>query len=344
MGKKRIEWLDYTKGFGICMIMLAHISQYFPPLSSLNKYICSFHVVIFFIVAGYLAGVKSDSVRNIKRRSKELLIPYVVFSIVNSVVKIGVLVLQGGLTKEIIRNEMKELLITGNGTVWFLLCLYFVEMLFLLLRRIEMDEKIIVVCSILLMVVLYICKLPENPFIIVAGRIVAGMGYYSIGYFLYKKNVKNMVSAVSGVVLLLTGGTIEILFGCRTDFFDGVYKYPLSSILSAVATCVGYMLIFEKIEKSGKLIRMRQFLNYFGKNSLIVMVIHPLLLQVVMYPLGGKLVNLQGMAAVVAGSLFFVLLIVAEIPFIRIINKYFPIILGRSRESINGKDYVQQNG
>ena len=344
MGKKRIEWLDDTKGFGICMIMLAHISQYFPPLSPLHKYICSFHVVIFFIVAGYLAGVKRDSAINIKRRSKELLIPYIVFSIVNSAVKIGVLVLQGGLTKEIIRNELKELLITGNGTVWFLLCLYLVEIIFRLLCKVGISDNITWVCSMLLMVAMYLWKTPENPFVIVVCRVAVGMGYYSIGFFLHKTNIKDLIPAVGGVVLLLTGVVIEVWIGCETNFFDGIYKHPFSSILSAVATCIGYMLVFMKLEKSGKLIGMRKFLNYFGRNSLIIMVIHPLVLQVVMYPLGGSLVSLQGIKAVMTGMVIFLLLVAAEIPFITIINRYFPIVLGRSRVSIDGKNYVQQNG
>lgn len=344
MEKKRIEWIDYTKGFGICMIMLAHVSQYFPVFGPIKDYICSFHVVIFFMVSGYLASIKSGSPMDIKQRSKVLLIPYIVFSLINSGVKLGVLALQGGITGEIVRQELKELLFTGNGTVWFLLCLFFIETIFNMLCKVGINRSFILVCSILLMIAVYWRMTPKNVITIVLSRVVVGMGYYSIGYFLHKKSVKDVVPVMGAIILLLIGGIPEILFGCQTDFFEGIFQYPIQSIVSAAATCSGYMFIFDKIEKSGKLINIRKFLNYFGRNSLIVMLIHPLLLQVVMYPFGNEVVELQGIISVMVCTVIYVLLVIVEIPFIEIINRYFPVILGRGRVSSDDKNHVQQNG
>ena len=59
--RKRYQYIDYTKGIGILLIMFAHVSQYFQPMSTVNSFVVSFHVPIFFIASGILMGYIKDT-------------------------------------------------------------------------------------------------------------------------------------------------------------------------------------------------------------------------------------------------------------------------------------------
>lgn len=130
----RLDYLDYARALGIMLIVMQHAFQYFYVYNETVSYIKAFHVTIFFVISGYLTGVRDGKDYRMGElmiaRAKGLLIPYVVFSLINTFLKFTVLGIQGGLTAEIIKQEMLELFVTGNGTVWFLTTLFGVEVLF----------------------------------------------------------------------------------------------------------------------------------------------------------------------------------------------------------------------
>lgn len=338
MKQERIAWLDDAKGLGICLIMLAHVSQYFPMMGGIHAYVCSFHVAIFFLVSGCLAEIKSGDDRkvpiNIRKRIPQLLIPYVVFSVINSAVKFLVLAIRHSVTREIVKKELVELFITGNGTVWFLLCLFFTEILFALLQKIRLAEA-----GVLLIICVYLLPTPVNPFLIVVLRIIAGTGFYCAGYLFARLYRKRKVPFVLTVILLAVGMIVEVRYGCRTDFFNAVFKKTATSIICGIVSSIGYMLLLEKWEETEGSLRMKKFFHYFGENSMTVMLVHPILLQVIMYPFGEWFVGLTGWFSVFLCMAVYILLVAAELPFIWIINKYFPFLAGRKWGS-DGKNNV----
>lgn len=71
--KKRIEWIDIAKGVGIVLMIVGHT---FVNESLSRKLVFSFHMPLFFILAGYTFRVKPT--REVVRASaKRLLLPYV---------------------------------------------------------------------------------------------------------------------------------------------------------------------------------------------------------------------------------------------------------------------------
>ena len=48
---KRIDYLDYTKGFGILLVILGHIYDASNPI---KIWLYSFHMPLFFIISGFL--------------------------------------------------------------------------------------------------------------------------------------------------------------------------------------------------------------------------------------------------------------------------------------------------
>lgn len=81
---QRLDWLDIAKGITILLMVLAHSS--IP--SWLHYYIWVFHMPLFFIASGYCSNwYKNDLATFIKNKSKSLLIPFVVYSIINIIIQ-----------------------------------------------------------------------------------------------------------------------------------------------------------------------------------------------------------------------------------------------------------------
>lgn len=75
-GATRVFWLDAVKGIGIALIVLGHIWSIGEP-SIYYEYIYSFHVPLFFFVAGL--GFQSPALgfaQHIRRKATSLIVPY----------------------------------------------------------------------------------------------------------------------------------------------------------------------------------------------------------------------------------------------------------------------------
>ena len=70
--KKRIEWIDIAKGLGILLMIVGHT---FLNESLSRKLVFSFHMPLFFILAGYTFRVKPNA-EVVKSSAKRLLVPY----------------------------------------------------------------------------------------------------------------------------------------------------------------------------------------------------------------------------------------------------------------------------
>lgn len=77
--KTRIEWVDAAKGIGIFMVMFGHNWLDWKYC----YYFYSFHMPLFFILAGYTFSDRRAPFDFIKQKAKVLLIPYVLFVVCN---------------------------------------------------------------------------------------------------------------------------------------------------------------------------------------------------------------------------------------------------------------------
>lgn len=68
---KRINWIDMAKGLAIVCVVLGH-SGY----STIELFVNSFHMPLFFIIAGYTFNSKKDASSFITQKSIRLLLPY----------------------------------------------------------------------------------------------------------------------------------------------------------------------------------------------------------------------------------------------------------------------------
>ena len=121
---QRCEYIDLSKGIGIFCVVLGHIL----PQCFLHEIIYSFHMPLFFIVSGWLIAKREVmfTSKSIKKRFKQLIYPYFVFSgvyiiweiIVNAEGVVGTLYLL-----------YRTITFRGMAPLWFLPSLFVAEVI-----------------------------------------------------------------------------------------------------------------------------------------------------------------------------------------------------------------------
>lgn len=140
----RINWIDNIKAIGILLVVLGHNS--IDALS--EKVIFSFHMPLFFFVAGLLfyqsINIKKDSFTNfIKKRARSILTPYFIFSFLTYVYWLIIhyiyLLMNGHYNDRfepvkaflgIFVSNGAEGWLIHNPPLWFLSCLFVTVLLF----------------------------------------------------------------------------------------------------------------------------------------------------------------------------------------------------------------------
>lgn len=267
-----------------------------------------------------------------------------IFSLFNSALKFAVLLVTHSLTTVAVKSELIQLCITGNGTVRFLLTQFITEIVYVFCPRNVFyfkDENETVggkhfvetLFMFVCLIVPYLFGELTNPFAIVGNRVIVAMGYYIFGVMLIEV-VNNSCTLnkkfLSALILTATGVAAWIVFGNGVNFFGGSFT-NMPGMSSAIILSLASIVWLKCLEEISALRQVKRFLNYYGRNSLIVMIIHPTLLLFVTYPLGGTFWNMSGIFTIVVSLIVFVILIIGEVPFIWFINKYIPFVIGKTK-------------
>lgn len=329
MIKERINYIDYTKGYGILIIVLAHVVGYFSACKFLFGYFESYSVALFFIISGILMTLKEGRYEPwnvfLKKKVRSLLIPYIWFSVFNSLLKLSVMFVTHQLTESVVHSEMIELFITGNGTVWFLLTLFGAELLYRVTVGICNEFQI----AILAIVCITLCFLVGDvkyPVAITLLRILAAFSFLVSGVFAGKYILnKYDLGLYVGIALLLSGIFSYLALGSGYSFFYGVYEKPLASLLAVFLNSFGSIIILKNIRPD------IEFWKYLGRNSLIIMLIHPTVLLLYTYPAHGSFNLLPVITQWFVVVSVFITIVLAEVPFIWLINNKLPFLIGKSK-------------
>lgn len=328
--KERIFYIDYAKAVGMLMIIAAHTYMWTPATESLCYIAGSFHVPIFFFISGLLLALfpREESFKVfIKKRSTALLIPYVCFSLFNAIQTLSVLKFQHNLTDERLHSELIELLITGNGTVWFLLTLFLAELSFYLFRMTKSNTAIIG-SAIILGLLPYIPWGQNNPFMIVVNRAMSAYGFLVFGYYM------KSILMLSKKTRFICGGTLIIIWIIMIRFFpysysafSGIFESPVNSIITITAASMGCILLLSCID-----LRL-PLLEHIGKNSLLFMLCHPTFIKIYIVLGVSHMRTLSPFMQILGSTIVFIVVLVSAAMFGEIIKRWFPFTIGKKYKS-----------
>ncbi len=271
LSKNRIEWIDLCKGIGIILIIAGHC---LPLSGKLCRMIFIFHVPLFFFLSGYVAKTEIPFSALVKRKAKTLLLPFACAFALGLAATAIIPAWRAGLTAE---GVFTDLLYgnpdhTHNSSTWFLICLFFVTVVFWLCARLPSGFASAAVA------VVFACGIAWNK--AGAGRlpldlecVPVALLFYALGYAAEKHAVpsllqKNRLScaAALGVSAALLAFAYKVngavnLHGLQ---YGDYFVYVLGGMAGTFFTvAVSYSISFVKPIKS--------LLLWFGAHSLTIM-------------------------------------------------------------------------
>lgn len=265
METKRLSWLDSLRGFGIILITLGHLGCF----ELLERYIYSFHVPLFFFISGYLYRRGTQPLKNyIKKKTMTIFVPFVSWTFLSTMVNVALGYNLRPLVEKALTIDGK---LTWNSPLWFLLVLYFVEILFTLLDRLNQRtyfKAIIMAVSLLVFLLIgdirLVLKLNLVPFAMVfyAMGNVMRRSIENRGFFL-----KKWQKAPCALALLFAGIIFGSFLNVRVKYTHAIWGNYLYLFIAAFSSILFYYILFRNIDKIGYC----KALTYLGKNSMIIM-------------------------------------------------------------------------
>jgi acyltransferase len=358
----RLPWIDALKGFGIALVVFAH---YRLP-EALDTYIFSFHMPLFFFISGFLFNfVKyTGSAGNfVKGRFRSLIIPYFGFAVLTCLFYflLDELYSPGVASIKFFKDDILYMtysilyaltsMISFNGPLWFLTCLFVTELLFYWLAKRyywQPGKLLIWLTAAGIIGYLYSVYLPFRLFwnadIALTAVVFYGAGNLfrklieSIEEFRVGSGLPNSVSKFYKVFSRAENFLVCLFIFVNLLYFLYLLKFPTDKInmsgmiygnffsfyFLAFSGIFTFVYIFKKIGSS-------KVLEFYGRNSLIVLALH--------FPMKDIMTKLFDIVLEMkldcfGCETFFALILTALnllglVPVIYIINKHFPFMTGK---------------
>lgn len=312
--KKRLEYIDISKGILIILMVIGHIWQG----GFVFNLIYAFHMPAFFVISGMLMqhtkSYRKPYMSFVKSRIFSYGIPFIFIEFLGCLTDI----LRNGITLNIKGYLYNTLTFNFNdGNLWFLVALCLIELLFAALTRAIKSGPIMACLSVVLFAVRYL--LPKE--VLYIGTLSTVFKYYLffvVGFYwnglLQKKHKLTTITCIAVVLLYVLSGSL--ITACGKIVHD--VAYMISGL------CGTYVILqFAQNQFSPSI---RKGLAFAGRNTLIIYGTHH-----IYYAAIGVLLGIQDFSTtpVLTGCLILILVVLLEIPTICIINRWLPILAGK---------------
>lgn len=272
-GAKRVEYLDFAKGIGVILVIMGHMPSIVP--NGIRMWIFSFHMPLFFVIAGYFAVVPNDIegvIRAVRKKTLRLLVEgYIAFALCF----LGLDIIFLRLDQETIRKSIYGIF---SGTIdriyWFFLSLYVVSILFLFLTRVvKKYNALLLIAALFAIISIGLRTVEINCFRI--GSSLYAFGFYCIGYIVKEKNtIDYLYSRKYCALISLAVSVFGAMFSLRMSpsILDINNNFSIDIALNYVlAICGTWTVIFLSrflCEKTGQVFIIKT-LVFIGMNSFL---------------------------------------------------------------------------
>lgn len=278
---KRERYIDIVKGLSILCITLLHYENGIFP-SYLNVFIGSFMITTFYVTSGWVSAMHpfKGSIKDlIRKRWKQLGIPYLWWTGIILAFDFVLLGL-GYYDKYFIGREIyKSIMLRGIGTLWFLPALFGGEIIWHWLKK--QNKAWIVLLALILTLCYQYCyhnylanktetiyRIIEAPFHTVNSMLGAWIG---IAFGFYSFNIlKGTLYNDSHRYKLGIIGLAFCIFAFITANYLPAFLSPFWGLFSPLFGPLGWLLLAKTLQDS----KLLDYLNYWGLNSLNLMVTH----------------------------------------------------------------------
>lgn len=316
--------LDIAKGISILIVVWFHCHERWGmglAASSVNftdQMISFFFMPIFFIMAGMTIDTRKPLNSILRKSIDRLAIPYVIFSIISIAYCLLIKARQPDFP------VFQRLHVSFPFiTAWFLMTLTWARLLFVTIVK-SIRKRHLMILSVLLISILGY-NIGEQRIMFRADTALTVQVYLLAGYLMSKQISVSKQSAITGIFMLtaciISLALLSMKFNEEIAYVVNVYKVPYLILLT------GAFLGSYSIFALSRLIGKNKPLEFYGRNSLIIMLTHPFYLYLLPYSLRMKCAECFGQLTYVY---VFILIAILEFPTILFCNRYLPFLFGRA--------------
>lgn len=262
--KKRIDWIDITKGIGIFLVMLGHTGL--PEV--FRAWIYSFHMPMFFLISGYLFKIRTQK-ECIKRSINLLIIPYLAYSML--FILIDFILFNN--SHEVLNGLVNTFIGKGSFSVlWFFIALFWVEIFFnYIMKRFDKRKSVKLIVMITLIGYIFSIIQFSNYNLYYLNTASVSISFFTIGYFIKNNNI-NFYNYFSKKIMLIIFCVLNLIsfyinykiFNRRIDLSDAFFGFILLTYISSLTGTYITMYISYRLRAKKNM----SYIKYIGKNTL----------------------------------------------------------------------------
>lgn len=280
---ERIPWIDSAKALGIFLVVLGHLSIPQPLLGA----IYSFHMPLFFVLAGLTFNGDQPFFSFLKKKFHALIKPYFIFSAILFAFWILVGRHYGAdavNSQNVLISDVILQILYGIGSsdfptpLWFLTCLFITEIIFYFILK----QKSIFLRTLEILIVLA-CGLVYETFS-ASGLprlfwnldfALIYLAYIALGFALrhtrfFKTKAMSLWQTVSCVIITgLIFGISNFILGDN----ENLWWHSIVALMPAVSGSAVAILI-------SRIIPTNRLMSFWGKNSLSIFALHLIALSI----------------------------------------------------------------
>lgn len=278
MSSERLKYIDIAKGLAIISIVLLHFSTGFIP-PDINVFIGSYMISMFYVTSGWVNALQKRQLpfkEFLRKRWSQLGVPYIAWTLIILTFD-AILWAFGYYDMYFVARELyKSVILRGIGTLWFLPALFGGELLWWWARHGHSGLKCVIITIVVCVIIACYgsilgprdslqASIVEAPFRVILNVSNAWIGI--MAGFCFHRYVFGWIRNRHKIVVLIVGFLI-VLAGWYCAFW---HPFPRIWTLGApVLAPIGLILIIIVLETSPLL----RYFNYWGRNSMALMVTH----------------------------------------------------------------------
>lgn len=331
MTTTRDSYIDFCRALAFVLVILHH-----SGIGEIGKYILGFHMPVFFIITGIT--FKSIHIENrvikeyISRRVRQLLIPYLVFELINYGLTKILQMIKIGEFRTPFMSVLKSIVLCINNNeytgislrLWFLPCMALASILFVIIvhlsKRLKQNRIVLTLLIVSLTASYVVTEFAEKRFPFTVDISLLAVFYISLGY-VFKEAFYKIRKFTSYKKVLIMALLFCMYVFCIRRNSGNFYMYEntygdywiaiAGSVLGSMAFLIAGDLFMPPSEKS----YINLMMKWINKNSVIMFPIHLELLFFVQRIMNGGITNI-----ILAGIMKTIVVILLMIPILNVID------------------------
>lgn len=279
MMNKRIEYIDLAKGICIMMVVYLHCTSDGGGFPFLESKLCTFRMPLYFILSGLFFKEYGGFGYFLIKKVNKLLIPFLTFYFLIGIVMSYLynLFFQNEthyLSLKYIFSFYYEHFNNMPNAIWFLLCLFEVNLLFYLLfmlsKVVNYSDVLLCIMSLLIGIGGYLMGVYNVNLPIWIDTSFSVVPFFCFGYILKQKTkfLYPNITDIYNIGLLFLCLVIVFILGDTVSYTDNYFSISFPSVYICGVLGSVAVLIFSK-----RIIHVF-IISYIGRYSIIVLIVH----------------------------------------------------------------------